>query len=124
MKIYKIKPVPKPRMSRQDAWLKRDCVTRYWNFKAHCKLLDLKIPEKSFKVYFVLPMPDSWSKKKLDQLRGKPHKQKPDLDNMIKALLDAVLEDDEHIHEIHACKFWGNEGVIIIEEIEESKLPS
>ena len=30
---YKIKPVPKPRMTQRDAWDKRPCVLRYRAFK-------------------------------------------------------------------------------------------
>ena len=117
MKIYKIKPVPKPRMSRQDAWRKRDCVVRYWNFKAHCKLLDFKLPDEAFHIHFILPMPDSWSKKKRAEMLGKPHKQKPDIDNMLKAVFDAIYDTDEHINDCRVSKWWGEEPCIIVQEI-------
>jgi Holliday junction resolvase RusA-like endonuclease len=123
MKLYDIKPVPKPRMSRADAWKKRDCVVRYWNFKAHCKLLDLTIPETPVHIFFILEMPESWSKKKREELRGQPHKQKPDIDNLLKAVFDAVLENDEHIYDVRASKFWGDKAQIIIMPMSPSELP-
>jgi Holliday junction resolvase RusA-like endonuclease len=123
IKKYDIIPVPKPRMSRQDAWLRRPSVTRYWNFKAHCKLLDLKLPEGAFHVHFVLPMPDSWSKKKRSSMALRPHKQKPDIDNLTKAIFDALFEDDCHISDCRTSKWWGEEGCIIIEEISEPVFP-
>ena len=124
IKKYDILPVPKPRMTKADAWKKREAVQRYWNFKAHCKLIDLKLPEGSFHVHFVLPMPDSWSKKKRTGSLLMPHKQKPDIDNLLKALLDALFEDDSHINDCRASKWWGEEGCIIIEEISEPVFPN
>ena len=43
---------------------------------------------------------------------GKPHTKKPDIDNLIKALLDAVFSDDAHVHTVHAEKVWGDKGEI------------
>lgn len=123
MKIYHIRPVPKPRMVRSDAWKKRPAVTRYWDFKAHCKLLDLTLPEGAFSVAFVLAMPESWSAKKRAQMAGKPHRQKPDVDNMLKAIFDAVLADDCHIADVRASKWWGEKDCIVIEEIEPLDYP-
>lgn len=65
---------------------------------------------------FVLPMPKSWSHKKRIQMDGKPHMQRPDLSNMLKALEDAIYQEDSVIYTIHISKIWGSEGKIIIEE--------
>ena len=44
-----------------------------------------------------------------------PHQQKPDLDNLIKALFDAVNEDDSHIWDLRGVsKVWGDDGKIFI----------
>lgn len=110
-------------MSRQDAWRKRPSVTRYWNFKAHCKLLDLKLPEGAFRIDFILPMPNSWSEKKRALMRHKPHQQKPDVDNLLKAIFDAVFEDDCHIAQVQSCKWWGDIGCIYIQSIQEFSCP-
>jgi len=49
---------------------------------------------------------------------GKPHQQKPDIDNLVKSLLDAVLDDDSSVYEIRAVKFWGEVGSFFILEEE------
>jgi Holliday junction resolvase RusA-like endonuclease len=60
-------------------------------------------------------MPKSWSKKKRNELNGKPHTQRPDLDNLIKAFKDALCEDDSHVHTYYNMrKIWGEDGKIII----------
>jgi Holliday junction resolvase RusA-like endonuclease len=62
-------------------------------------------------------MPSSWSKKKRQAMAGKPHQQKPDKDNLEKALMDAIYADDSHIWDSRVTKLWGEEGQIIIGEI-------
>jgi Holliday junction resolvase RusA-like endonuclease len=39
---------------------------------------------------FRFAMPASWSKKKREQMRGELHAQKPDIDNLLKAVMDAM----------------------------------
>jgi len=67
-------------------------------------------------------MPKSWSKKKKLEMVGRPHKQKPDLDNLLKALLDAVFDEDCEIWDIQATKYWNTRGMIIIKETENGKI--
>ena len=43
-----------------------------------------------------------------------PHKQKPDVDNMAKAVMDALLKDDSGVYHISVTKFWAYEGSIEI----------
>jgi Holliday junction resolvase RusA-like endonuclease len=60
-------------------------------------------------------MPNSWSKKKKAEFNGKPHQQKPDLDNLIKAFKDALCEDDSYVHTYERMrKIWGEEDYILI----------
>ena len=50
--------------------------------------------------------------------------QKPDLDNLIKAIGDAVYQNDSAIWDIHTTKRWGREGKIIVKassEISDAK---
>lgn len=117
MKIYNVVPMGKPRMTRADKWKKRPEVLRYRAFCDHVRLLGVKLPEANSHVTFILPMPKSWSKKKLAEMNGKPHQSKPDKDNLEKALLDALFEDDAHIWDSRVTKLWGEEGQIIIAEI-------
>ncbi len=116
MPEYFINPVAKPRMTRSDKWRKRPATAKYWHFVDQCKLEQVILPCFGSHVTFILPMPGSWSKKKRALMDGKPHMQKPDWDNLGKAISDAIYEDDSGIYDIHITKRWGIEGCIIIEE--------
>jgi len=112
----KIDPVPKPRMTRSDIWKHRPIVDRYYAFKDHlvalCNLQHFELPDK-YKVEFFIAMPDSWSLTKRKSLEGTPHQQKPDLDNLLKAIQDCLLTKDEGVYHIEATKYWWEEGKII-----------
>jgi Holliday junction resolvase RusA-like endonuclease len=110
--IIKIKPCAKPRMTRSDKWKKRPAVLKYWQFcdELREKTKDLALGNRA-RIIFYIKMPNSWSVKKKNALNGKPHDQKPDLDNMIK-VLDALFKDDSKIYSIHAEKYWSNEDSI------------
>lgn len=112
---YDIIPNAKPRMTRRDQWLTppRKCVAKYWAFKEECQLKKLKIPQPC-KIVFFIPMPKSWSKKRKAAMIGEPHLQVPDLDNIEKALFDAVYEDDAHIWNVWGVKVWSEIGGIAI----------
>lgn len=114
IQVYQIVPTAKPRMTQRDKWNKRPATDKYWCFKDEVRLKKVNCPNGS-KITFIVPMPKSWSKKKKAELIGKGHKQKPDIDNYLKALLDAIYDDDSHIWDIHAVKRWGESGQIIIE---------
>ena len=111
-KIY-IDPLPKPRMTRADRWKKRPCVLRYWDYKtrlqAEMDISGIKIDDV-IKVVFCIPMPKSWSKKKRLEMDGKAHQQRPDIDNIMKGLMDSLFQEDSHIHTIYAKKIWGARG--------------
>lgn len=117
MPDYKITPVGKPRMTRADKWKKRPEVLRYRAFCDEVRLQGVELPESGSHVTFILPMPASWSKKKRAEFNGKPHQAKPDFDNMMKALMDAIYENDAHIWDARVSKLWGETGRIIIEEL-------
>lgn len=118
---YNITPTPKPRMTIRDKWLNppRPHVQRYWDFKDEVRKANIELPECNFRVTFYLPMPKSWSKKKKDTMNLEPHQQKPDKDNLEKALLDAIFDDDSHIWDSRVTKRWSYEGGICIERIIE-----
>ena len=67
--------------------------------------------ELSVSMEFVMPIPKSLSRKQRSALMGKEHTKKPDLDNLIKAVLDALngvaYEDDSKICRIIAGKIYG-----------------
>ena len=111
---YDITPVPKPRMTQRDKWKGRECVKRYHAFKDECKAKNVTLPESGATVVFVIPFPKSYSNKKRFELDGQPHKQKPDIDNLLKALMDAVYDDDSCVYNITLFKYWGYVGSISI----------
>lgn len=75
-------------MTQRDKWANRPCVARYHDFKDLIRASRITIPS---------------------------HKAKPDIDNLLKALLDSVFNDDAHIYDIRAIKKWGENGQIVIE---------
>lgn len=116
MKIYDITPIGKPRMTRSDKWKTRPAVMRYRAFCDEARLRKINLPESVAHITFVMPMPLSWSKKKREQFNGKPHQSKPDCDNMLKALMDALFDDDSSVWDCRITKLWGEKGQIIIRE--------
>ncbi len=116
--VIKIEPNTKPRMTRADKWKKRPCVLQY---RVFCDELRLQARHfklsSSYRIHFQISMPKSWSKKKRDLMRGQAHQETPDLDNLLKAVNDALLEQDKIIFQIEASKWWGDEGKIIIQNL-------
>lgn len=114
VKIIDIDPVPKPRMTRRDKWAKRPCVMRYRQFCDEIRNYINEIPAGGSHIIFVIPMPKSWSETKKMDHDGQAHQQRPDIDNLVKALFDALHEEDAHIWDVRASKIWGESGQIII----------
>lgn len=112
---YPVVPVGKPRMTRRDRWAKRPAVVRYRAFKDQVRELGITLPKSGARVTFVLPMPRSWSRSLREAMNGRPHEQKPDVDNLAKALLDALFDDDAAIHDMRVTKRWGEDGEIVVE---------
>lgn len=111
---YSIPPLAKPRQSQRDKWMRRGCVIKY---RAYADEVRRRIEPAVLyglpSVIFVLPFPASkTSRFKLDNA-GKPHENKPDLDNLIKGLMDALLPgSDSLVHSLSAVKVWGYHGCI------------
>ena len=67
---------------------------------------------------FNMPFPKSYSKKKRAELLATPHMLIPDLDNLIKNVLDRadniLWNNDKYIWNITARKVWSEQGNIII----------
>jgi len=111
---YNITPVPKPRMTQRDRWAKRPCVQRYWDFKDQIKESGLDLPVSGAHIVFIIPMPKSRPEKKKKLMDRQPHQQKPDLDNLSKAIFDSVYQSDCIIWDSRATKCWGRMGAIYI----------
>jgi len=110
---YPITPVPAPRQVKSDTWNPRKCVQEYLAFKDEVRLRGVELTADDH-VVFTLPMAKSWSKKKRAEMDGEPHLQRPDTDNLWKALADAVHGEDSHLWRISAEKRWGITGSIEI----------
>ena len=114
---FDVTPMAKPRMVRSDSWKKRDAVERYWAFKEElnleANLLKFHLADE-FAVEFYIPMPASWSKKHKREMLGKPHRHKPDADNLVKAVMDCLREDDSGIWNLTIRKYWSDSGRIVI----------
>lgn len=90
-------PLGKPRMTQRDKWKKRPCVMRYreWADRARAAApKDMTQDPVSVDWTAYLPMPASWSAKKRASMTGQLHRQKPDSDNISKAIFDALFKND------------------------------
>lgn len=115
-----ITPIPKPRMVRSDSWRKRPIVLTYWAYKDELILKANKanlVLDAEVSVIFYLPMPNSWSKKKKELMNEKPHQQTPDGDNLLKATLDCLCDQDNFVWKVSYEKRWGIKGKIVFKEI-------
>lgn len=102
-------PMGKPRMTQRDKWAKRPAVMRYraWADSARAAA-EGHIPENPLTLSWTayLPIPESWSKAKKKGMAGCFHRQKPDRDNIDKAVLDALFKDDSGIAAGTIVKRW------------------
>jgi len=125
---FNIIPYPAPRMTRSDKWKtdpnhhdpkkrQRLCVAKYFSFRNELNWLCAKYKytlTETLYIHFVLPMPETWTKKKRMQMNNKPHQSKPDLDNLCKSFCDSFGKDDGFVWLISAGKHWGESGKIEI----------
>lgn len=117
-----IEPCPKPRMTKSDKWNKRPVTQRYWDYKAYIRLQAKEYkykPNNRLQLIFLISMPVSWSKRKRELLDGKPHQNKPDIDNLIKGILDAFFDNDNVVYEVWAAKCWSRKGFVSIRNLPE-----
>lgn len=107
----------KPRQTQSDRWKQRPVVMRYRAFADELRLKYREDLPDSVHLTFYLAMPKSWSQKKRDAMRGTPHQQKPDFDNLAKSVADALREDDSTVWRCLIEKYWDDEGGIVVEEL-------
>ena len=72
----------------------------------------------SVTIFFYMPIPKSWSKKKQIEANGTAHTSKPDIDNLAKAVLDGIsgryFKDDSQVAALHCMKYWSNDPHISV----------
>jgi Holliday junction resolvase RusA-like endonuclease len=109
---FNVDPMPRPRMTQRDRWNQRPSVRAYNEYRNALALLAMNEgwePGEALRLTFVIPMPPSWSGAKKRRMAGTPHRQRPDLDNLVKGFLDSFGEDAQ-VWRIEAEKRWANEG--------------
>lgn len=112
--VYEGVAVPKPRQTQADKYFLRPEVARYRAYANDlCKAAMLTrasnalLSAVSVECLFVMPFPKSYSKKIREQLAGRPFQQRPDVDNLAKAVLDSLWpKDDSQIAEAYALAIW------------------
>ena len=62
-----------------------------------------KMPLGYFAVWFYVPMPASWRKKKRAQMLYNVHQNTPDLDNYLKQLYDSVMPRKNRLRKEKGC---------------------
>ncbi len=131
---FLIDPMGAPRQTRADTWRtdlnhpdprrrQRPVIARYRAFQnslreqAQAQVFTLT---DQFSIDFWIAMPASWSRTKREAMFGTPHRQKPDVDNLFKAVTDCLMPDDAAIWATSISKRWGTTGIIVIETAEDS----
>lgn len=77
-------------------------------------------------ITFFMPIPESWGKKRKENVLGTYHYLRPDIDNMVKFILDAALgvlyKDDAIVASISAHKVYSNTPAtkIVIRSLQET----
>lgn len=99
------------RTSRKDKWEPRPAVQRYYAWR------------DALRAYLGVTRATPWTdcdeviivahfKTKAQTLWGLPHKEKPDIDNIYKAVTDALFPEDCGIWHDDTRKLWGPENVL------------
>ena len=110
-------PVAKPRMTQADKWKKRLVVLQYWTYRDEIfygALSQGYRPSFELMMEFEMPIPKSWPESKKKKMNGQPHQQTPDIDNLEKAILDSLFDDDKKVHKVMATKIWSYKGKLVI----------
>lgn len=121
MKEYKIRAIPKPRQTQADKWKKRPVVVRAREYSDELRRLGVTINPNGFWLEFVFAVPKSIPKRERERrLSGeRRHEQKPDLDNLIKQVLDSVYKEDSVVWRGGGEKLWGEEDILRVWSIEK-----
>ena len=112
-------PMGAVRQTRADAWKNRPAVLRYRAFKDSIRVqaAPFYLPPNPLAVDidFFIAMPESWSDKKKAAMDGCWHRQKPDIDNLWKAVTDTLWPDDDSCISCGTTrKMWSKKGGIIM----------
>lgn len=109
--VIKVLPIGAPRMNRCVKWRPSPRQLRYFVFKDALRAAvgDHPVPD-GIDVTAYISMADTWTKKRKAEMDGKPHRLKPDTDNIAKGIMDALWGQDCGIWDLHLRKFWCQQG--------------
>jgi Holliday junction resolvase RusA-like endonuclease len=126
--LFDVVPMGAIRMTQSDRWKtnpnhndpkkrQREVVTQYFDYKnkivQQARQMNFQLPEV-LEVVFLVPMPFTWSEKKKVRNNKKPVKKRPDIDNYVKAFMDAMSNEDGNIWKIIAEKRYAFRGSILV----------
>lgn len=115
---FPVRPVPKPRQTTRDRWAKRTPVLTYRAMADELRLRGARLPHR-YQLILELPMPDGWPEEWKRTMEGRPHLRKPDGNNLLKAVEDALVPRDEALYSGRFDKRWGREPCIIIRKLKD-----
>ncbi len=112
-----VTPMGAVRMTQRGKYINA-AAQRYLAYKSHIQLLAKQQLKGDFfpsgpleaRITFFMPIPKSWSKKKKEDAVFSYHTKKPDADNLVKGVFDAlnkiVWQDDNQIAKVTALKIY------------------
>lgn len=103
----------RPRVTRNGTFMPRD----YEKKKKFLRWQFGSVPSGlvHLSVTAVRKMPKSWSQAKRDRMRGLYAKPKPDADNILGGVMDALFDDDDRVVSVFCEKVWGDKHELVIE---------
>ena len=118
----KPKPAPRPRVTRRRTYNAKDYTDwkKGLSFLAKTKIKKPLENEICLRIDFFYEIPKSWSIKKKESTKW--HTTKPDIDNLIKSVMDGLnsiaYKDDSQVVSIQARKQYSNFTGVKIEILE------
>jgi len=126
--LFDVVPMGAVRMTQSDRWKtnprhvdpnkrQREVVTQYFEFKnkvlEQAREMKFELPEV-LEIVFCVPMPFTWSEKKKVRNNKLPVKKRPDIDNYVKAFMDAMSNEDGNVWKIISEKRYAYRGSILV----------
>ena len=126
--LFDVVPMGSVRMTQSDRWKtnpnhidpkkrQRSVVTEYFDFKnkikAQANAMKFELPQV-LDIVFLIPMPFTWSEKKKVKYNKTKVLKRPDIDNLVKAFMDALSVEDGYVWKITAEKRYAFRGSVIV----------
>ena len=102
--------IPKDKL-RHSGLKRKKRLERYNQYKVDlksmCRIKGFDMPLQGCSIKFYIPMPKSWRYWQRAVMNGTLCLNRPDLDNLLKAVLDSLFTEDGHIAQFdELVKFW------------------